>query len=203
MYLTKIDLERASRRIQFALADCQQLHRLVMGLFGTDRKSSHVLYRLRDQDRALSLYLYSDGPIDQTRLLPGMYFAGERDLSDWLSQMEAGQIRGFDLLAAPTKKVPTETGRNSQRRILRTEEERLAWLARKGKQNGFRLLQCQELENHQQRGYHKKDSGGPMYVTGYHYQGLLQITDSERFRHALQEGIGSGRAYGLGMLLPR
>ena len=28
MYLTKIDLERASRRIQFALADCQQLHRL-------------------------------------------------------------------------------------------------------------------------------------------------------------------------------
>ena len=79
----------------------------------------------------------------------------------------------------------------------------LAWLARKGEQNGFRLLQCQELENHQQRGYHKKDSGGPMYVTGYHYQGLLQITDSERFRHALQEGIGSGRAYGLGMLLPR
>ena len=106
MYLTKIDLERASRRIQFALADCQQLHRLVMGLFGTDRKSSHVLYRLRDQDRALSLYLYSDGPIDQARLLPGMHFAGERDLSDWLSQMEAGQIRGFDLLAAPTKKVP-------------------------------------------------------------------------------------------------
>ena len=42
-----------------------------------------------------------------------------------------------------------------------------------------------------------------MYVTGYHYQGLLQITDSEHFRHALQEGIGSGRAYGLGMLLPR
>lgn len=203
MYLTKIDLERASRRIQFALADCQQLHRLVMGLFGTNRKSSHVLYRLRDQDRALSLYLYSDGPIDQARLLPGMHFAGERDLSDWLSQMEAGQIRGFDLLAAPTKKVPTETGRNSQRRILRTEEERLAWLSRKGEQNGFRLLQCQELENHQQRGYHKKDSGGPMYVTGYHYQGLLQITDSERFRHAIQEGIGSGRAYGLGMLLPR
>ena len=32
MYLTKIDLERASRRIQFALADCQQLHRLVGGM---------------------------------------------------------------------------------------------------------------------------------------------------------------------------
>lgn len=203
MYLTKIDLERASRRIQFALADCQQLHRLVMGLFGTDRKSSHVLYRLRDQDRALSLYLYSDGPIDQTRLLSGMYFAGERDLSDWLSQMEAGQIRGFDLLAAPTKKVPTETGRNSQRRILRTEEERLAWLTRKGEQNGFRLLTCRELENKRQQGHHTTSNGGRMYLAGYHYQGTLQISDPVRFRHALQEGIGSGRAYGLGMLLPR
>ena len=188
MYLTKIDLERASRRIQFALADCQQLHRLVMGLFGTDRKSSHVLYRLRDQDRALSLYLYSDG---------------ERDLSDWLSQMEAGQIRGFDLLAAPTKKVPTETGRNSQRRILRTEEERLAWLTRKGEQNGFRLLTCRELENKRKQGYHTTSNGGRMYLAGYHYQGTLQISDPVRFRHALQEGIGSGRAYGLGMLLPR
>lgn len=201
MYLTKIELERASRRIQFALADCQQLHRLVMGLFGTDRKSSHVLYRLRNQARTLALYLYSDGPIDQTRLLSGMRFAGERDLSDWLSRMEQGQVRGFDLLAAPTKKVKTETSRNSQRRILRTQEERLAWLTRKGEQNGFRLLQCQELENHQQSGNHKKDAGGPMYVTGYHYQGLLQITDLERFQRAVQEGIGSGRAYGLGMLL--
>lgn len=203
MYLTKIDLERASRRIQFALADCQQLHRLVMGLFGTDRKSSHVLYRLRDQDRALSLYLYSDGPIDQTRLLPGCTSLESGICLTGSLKWKRARSSGFDLLAAPTKKVPTETGRNSQRRILRTEEERLAWLARKGEQNGFCLLQCQELENHQQRGYHKKDSGGPMYVTGYHYQGLLQITDSERFRHALQEGIGSGRAYGLGMLLPR
>lgn len=203
MYLTKLDLERANRRIQIALLDCQQLHRLVMGLFDTDRKGSHVLYRLRIQRQELSLYLYSDGPIDQARLLPGMYFVGERDLSGWLAHMEQGQIRGFDLLAAPTKKVKAVGNHNSQRRILRTQEERMAWLIRKGEQNGFRILSCQELENQQQSGYHQKDAGGKLYVTGYHYQGTLQLTDTERFQHAVREGIGSGKAYGLGMLLLR
>ena len=49
MYLTKLDLEQANRRIQVSLADCQQFHRLVMGLFETDRKSSRVLYRLSNE----------------------------------------------------------------------------------------------------------------------------------------------------------
>lgn len=84
MYLTKLDLERSNRRIQVSLADCQQLHRLVMGLFETDRKSSRVLYRLRMQDRELALYLYSDCPINQARLLPGMRFSGnESYLVGW------------------------------------------------------------------------------------------------------------------------
>lgn len=139
MYLTKLDLEQANRRIQVSLADCQQLHRLVMGLFETDRKSSRVLYRLRMQDRKLALYLYSDCPIDRARLLPGMLFSGERELSGWLAHMDAGQIRGFDLLAAPTKKVAAETGRNSRRQTLRTQEERFSWLLRKGSKMAFRL----------------------------------------------------------------
>lgn len=203
MYLTKLELERTNRRIQTALADCQQLHRLVMGLFETDRKGSGVLYRLRMQDRALSLYVYSDVPVDQTHLLPGMQFSGERELSDWLLSMKAGQIRGFDLLAAPTKKVMTVPGRNSRRRTLRTQEERLAWLSRKGEQNGFQVISCQELESSQQKGHHGKDSGGWMYMTGYHYQGILRITEPEQFRQGVMGGIGSGKAYGLGMLLLR
>ena len=64
-------------------------------------------------------------------------------------------------------------------------------------------MTCRELENKRKQGYHTTSNGGRMYLAGYHYQGTLQISDPVRFRHALQEGIGSGRAYGLGMLLPR
>ena len=70
--------------------------------------------------------------IDRERLLPGMNLAGQRDLTAWLDTMREGQNWRFDLLASPTKKVMQDGRKNSQRRILRTMNERLAWLERKG-----------------------------------------------------------------------
>ena len=201
MLLTKIELSPQRREIQRALGDCQQLHRIVMGLFGSDRKSSGVLYRVREDSHTLAVYLYSNRPVNRERLLPGMRFSGERDMTLWLDAMQDGQVWRFDLLASPTKKVMQDGEKNSQRRILRTLEERCAWLARKGVQNGFHLLNCQELEGSQMIGRHSPSRGGRMYLDQYHYQGALQITDANQFRNAVREGIGPGKSYGLGMLL--
>lgn len=160
MYLTKIDLIPQQRGIRQALGDCQQLHQMIMGLFESDRKSSGVIYRVREDRYALAIYLYSNRPANRERLLPGMHFSGERDLTPWLNAMQEGQIWRFDLLASPTKKVAQKNGKNSQRRILRTLEERCTWLTRKGEQNGFRLLSCQELEGSQLTGRHVPARGG-------------------------------------------
>ncbi|MGI5928087.1 type I-E CRISPR-associated protein Cas6/Cse3/CasE [Pseudoflavonifractor sp.] len=201
MYLTKIDLLSRQWSIQRALGDCQQLHQMIMGLFETDRKSAGVLYRVREGSCALAVYLYSNRPVNRERILPGMRFSGERELTPWLDAMGEGQIWNFDLLASPTKKVVRGEGKNSQRRVLRTLEERCAWLERKGDQNGFRLLNCREIEGSQLTGRHTQKRGGRMYLDQYHYQGALQITDAEQFRKAVQGGIGPGKSYGLGMLL--
>ena len=201
MYLTKIDLSPQRREIQQALGNCQRLHQMVMGLFESDRKSAGVLYRVREDRHTLAVYLYSNRPVNREHLLPGMHFSGERDLTFWLDAMQDGQVWRFDLLASPTKKVMQGGGKNSQRRILRTLEERCAWLTKKGEQNGFRLLNCQELEGGQLTGRHVPERGGRMYLDQYHYQGALQITEAEQFRKAVREGIGPGKSYGLGMLL--
>ena len=201
MYLTKIDLLPRQWSIQRALGDCQQLHQMIMGLFETDRKSAGVLYRVREDSCALAVYLYSNRPVNRERILPGMRFSGERELTPWLDAMGEGQVWNFDLLASPTKKVVRDGGKNSQRRVLRTLEERCAWLERKGDQNGFRLLNCREIEGSQLTGRHTQERGGQMYLDQYHYQGALQITDAEQFRKAVQGGIGPGKSYGLGMLL--
>ena len=39
------------------------------------------------------------------------------------------------------------------------------------------------------------------YLRAVCYQGVLQVSDAEKFRAAWKNGIGSGRAYGLGMML--
>ena len=201
MYLTKIDLSIGNRGIQRALGDCQELHRMVMGLFETGRKDAGVLYRLRERGSERAIYLYSARPVQKARLLPGMRFSGEQDLSHWLQNMREGQIWQFDLLASPCKKVAREGKSNSQRRVLRTIEERCGWLARKGEQNGFQLISLQELEGNQRSGRHTEERGGRMYLDSYHYQGALRVTDAEQFREAVRNGVGPGKSYGLGMLL--
>ena len=202
MYLTKISLQPQLPHIRRALADCQQMHRQVSGLFVVDRKNGGILYRLRTEQGGYALYLYSAIPVDRSRLLPGMRLDGERDLTDWLDDMTSGQVWGFDLLAIPAKKVFEEGRKNSQRRILRTEEERITWLARKGDQYGFRLLNAREQESLRKFGRHAQP-GGTMYLDAYHYNGVLQIQEEIAFRTALTGGIGAGKAYGMGMLLLR
>ena len=201
MILTRIDLSMGSPAIRRALGDCQQLHRLVTGLFGTDRSGGKLLYRLEDRQGRPSLYLYSAVPLRRDRLIGGMALAGERDVTDWLEHLEQGQLWGFDLLAAPMKKVASEGSRNSRRRVLRTQEERMSWLLRKAEQNGFELVNVRELEQGHLYGSHRDEQGGRMVLDSYHYQGVLRILEPEQFRQAVENGVGSGRAYGLGMLL--
>ena len=76
MYLTKIDLIPQQRGIRQVLGDCQQLHQMIMVLFESDRKSSGVIYRVREDRYALAIYLYSNRPSNRERLLPDMHLHG-------------------------------------------------------------------------------------------------------------------------------
>lgn len=196
MYLIKAELDRRDAR--GLLADCQQMHRFVMGFFGTDRLSGQILYRTNMVRDKLCIYLYSQAPAEH---IPANCHIQQRDVKLWLDTMEAGQHWSFDLIAAPTKKIASEGSKNSRRRILREPGERQAWLERKAEHNGFVIIQAQEQEQLHVSGRHHPDKGGVMYHDAYHYQGVLQITDAEAFRKAMQTGIGPGKAYGFGMMM--
>lgn len=196
MYLIKAELDRRDAR--GLLADCQQMHRFVTGFFGTDRLSGQILYRTNMVRDKLCIYLYSQAPAEY---IPDNCLVQQREITSWLDAMEAGQLWSFDLIAAPTKKIASEGKKNSRRRILRQPDERQAWLERKAEQNGFAIIQVQELEQLHVSGRHHADKGGVMYHDAYHYQGVLQITDAAAFRKAMQAGIGSGKAYGFGMMM--
>lgn len=200
MYLSKIGFVLNDRGIQAALADCQKMHQLVTSFFGTDRKSSNILYRVRMDCGQYAIYLYSDTPIDASKIPHPMTLIGQKNISSWADGMQEGVTKHFDLLALPTKKVPSEGRKNSQRRVLKTTQERLEWMQRKAEQFGFQFLAVNELEHVRQIGKHLSASGR-MYFDGYRYQGILQITDAEKFQDALRFGIGAGKAYGFGMLL--
>lgn len=203
MYLSKIEMSLSEPSVRAALRDAQKMHRLVSGFFQLPRQEAEFVYRVQTKGHTVALYSYAAQPIDRGSLLPGTLLAGERELDSWLSSMEAGQRWGFDLLTMPFKKVPDGGSRNSRRRVLRTQEERLKWLSRKAEQNGFTILTVQELPGEKASALHPEEKGGRLYLDVYQYTGTLQIQDAELFRKAVCSGIGPGKAYGLGMLLLR
>ena len=199
MYLSKIDMDRSCRSIRSAMVDCQKMHRLLMGLFDMPRQKAQVLYRIKEQGMRIAVYLYSAVPVIEERLVPGMTLAGQRNVSSWLDSMKNGRFQRFDLLVMPSKKVPG-AGKNSQRRVLRTQEERTAWLRRKAEQSGFEICAMVEQGNTSFYGEHP-NADGVMRWDSYHYTGILRIMDQTAFQHAVENGIGPGKAYGMGMLL--
>lgn len=203
MYLTKIQLDMRTRNLRNAIWDCQRMHRHITGLFGSARREKNILYRLNPGTATSTVYLYSDIPVSEDNLLPGMQLSGTRSMDEWIEQLSTEKTYGFDLLAMPSKKVAFEYGKNSRRVLLPTQEERLDWLMRKAKQGGFAILQVQEVNSTDNWGQHAAEQGGKFYFSSCHYQGTLTITDKAEFRETLRKGVGPEKAYGLGMLLLR
>lgn len=201
MYLSKIEADISKSNTRAALRDCQKMHRLVNGLFDVQRRDAQVLYRSRINKNHIEIYMYSAIPVDQQRILPGMHLVGQRDISSWLDSMKDGDIFDFQITTAPFKKVAAEGLKNSQRRLLSSKEERLSWINRKAEQGGFQVIAIDEREGERLAGIHQTERGGRFYLNSYCYSGRLRIRDAELFRLSVRNGIGPGKAYGLGMLL--
>ena len=199
MYLIRVELERRRPEVRQALADCQKMHRLVAGLFGTSRQENDILYRTNILADQVHLYFYASRPAPEETAR--RYRTAQRDITPWVTGLRPGQYLRFDLIAAPSKKVAEAGQKNSRRRILREPSQRLDWLERKAAQSGFAICQVEELEQVHASGKHPAERGGIMYHDAYHYQGILRITDPDAFHSALRKGIGPGKAYGFGMMM--
>jgi CRISPR system Cascade subunit CasE len=125
---------------------------------------------------------------------------------------EGARLR-FRLRANPTKRLPllieNRVGKERGKRVeIFREEEQLDWLRRKGEQHGFRLLAARVNPNVVNAranpegkviGWRER-SQPPMKFGSALFEGELEITDAEKFRQTLADGIGSGKAYGFGLL---
>lgn len=139
-----------------------------------------------------------------------------RELEDEYGRIVSGTILRFRLRANPTKRI---SAHNSEERTtkwhgkrvdLRREEDQIAWLHRKAEQSGFRLLavdvapdvpDVRVMPQAGAYGYRRIDGKRQKLTFGaVVFEGRLEVQDVERFRSALIEGIGSGKAYGFGLL---
>lgn len=198
IYLSILTLNRQHPDVKADLADAQRLHRRVMDGFPKDhletpRAQFGVLFRLVPQ----GLWVQSNTLPSWSGLPPG-YLHGT-DMISRVPVVEAGVTCRFVLTANPTRKVDTKSvngqRRNGRRVPLGTEDERLAWLTRKGEAGGFEILTIDGSDH----GRIRSASKGVTLET-VTFRGMLRVTDTELFRSTLADGIGPGKAYGCGLL---
>lgn len=195
VYLSKLNLDRQHPSVRQALRSCHDMHRSLMSAFPDDttREQAGMLYQV---NRDIIWMSSAIAPDRDTLEQKGFSVEGSRSIDSLQSVLQNGMYLGFHLLAVPTKKMPVE-GKHSQRRYLRTEEERCEWLKRKGTQGGFRVCSARELGEETVGGIRQQQK---LMFTAMKWEGVLEITDETIFWNSLCHGIGPERAYGAGLL---
>ena len=200
MYLSKAIVSIDKTEGRRCVLDYQVMHEKIQDLYQCSRQTGQILYRINPKTAAV--YILSNRiPVkDQNAALR---VVASKDMDYIESHFAAGQIYRFDLLTEPFKKVGKEGKKNSQRRALKTRKERLAWHQRKGEQNGYQIVQAEEYPAVAIRGKHYQGKGGTFQYHPIRMMGILKISDISRFIAGWKNGIGAGKAYGMGFLLLR
>ena len=218
MFLNRIHLDPHCREARRDLSDPYQLHSTLCRAFSRpDRKcpSNEFLWRLEPETNT------TDCPriLIQSRTTPDWTGIG---VQGWLAEadpvidlkgklkldsLKVGQRFRFRLRANPC------VTRNGKRLGLLKLEEQETWIERKGLQHGFSLPLLTSLgpsetpkervdvrisQEQMLRG--NQHSGNALRIFSALYDGILMVTDQNKFRDALQSGIGHGKVMGLGLL---
>lgn len=213
MYLSRLRLELYARQVRRDVADPYQLHRTLSRAFpgSADGGPGRVLFRVEvDPTTEGAVVLVQSDKQPEWANLPDDYASVEVKPFD--PSFTVGQPLVFRLRASPSRKIGTtlKTDRlagkpksNGRRVGLLHEEEQRDWLSRKADEGGFRLLDVTVTrEQLDLRGQFlrvgKREHAISLVVV--RFDGLLAVTDPERFHSTLRAGVGAAKGFGFGLL---
>jgi CRISPR system Cascade subunit CasE len=115
------------------------------------------------------------------------------EIAEGIASVQTGDILQFTGELACMKKRSGKEIRPSN------TAERLAWTAEKAERNGFKIITYYSLQPSNAKMIRDKKVIIPSTI----FRGLLQVTDAEKFKKTLRNGIGTYRSFGCGMLTVR
>ena len=218
MLLHRIHLDPRSRKARRDLSDPYQLHSTLCRAFCEPNKKcpeGEILWRLEPETDPAGhprILVQSRSMPDWMRIGVEGWLAKADPAIDLkerlkLDSIKIGQRFRFRLRANPC------VTRNGKRLGLLRLEEQEAWVGRKGLLHGFSLPQLASpnpsespqtrvdvriSQEQMMRG--KQHTGNGIRVYSVLYDGILMVTQSEKFKVALEAGVGHGKVMGLGLL---
>jgi CRISPR system Cascade subunit CasE len=225
MFLSKLQLDPRSPTATRDLTNAHAMHQRVMsgfedGQYESARRQHQVLFRLeRTRDGRPIVIIQSQARPNWTKLPENYLLPGTtpetRSLDDLLASIRPGGRYRFRLAANPTKRLRTHTSTPGKRVELKDMTDLFEWFSRRALRAGFEpgvdsdfsldpATSGTSWENavrvvQQERVYGVRE-GTRVTFGGATFEGILKVSQLEPFLSALREGIGSGKAYGFGLL---
>ena len=201
MYLSKLVLNASHPQARWDLGSAYEMHRTLSRAFAqnADTPPARFLWRLERRGDCLpsSTVLVQaavPGNWRELELFPGYAneILGNKEV-DLFNLVQSGVRYRFRLLANPT------VTRAGKRFGLSREEDQLEWLRRQGERHGFAVHGCVRgaTERLQVR---QGSSARRITLDAALFEGQFEATEAELLRRALLQGLGHGKALGLGML---
>lgn len=75
------------------------------------------------------------------------------------------------------------------------------WLRRQGEKSGFSVESPCRVDGYQRHRFNKPGQSAAIMFSSVDYDGILHITDADRFAEAVRQGLGKSKALGCGLLL--
>lgn len=218
MFLNRIHLDPRCKEARRDLADPYQLHSTLCRAFSTSSRKcppGEFLWRLEpetDEDGLPRILVQSRSLPDWTRINVEKWLAKVDQWVDLrerlrLDQLKVGQRYRFRLRANPS------VFKDGKRLGLLRNDEQEGWLERRGVREGFTVPKIAAFDPFEPAGERldvritqeqmlrgKQHDGNAIHVYSVLYDGVLTVTDPDKFRQALEAGVGHGKVMGLGLL---
>ena len=217
MYLSRAEINPERRGARKLLASPQAMHAAILRSFsglgtrpsGDQSSDGRVLWRIDRDANAVLLYLASPVEPDLTHIIeqagrPATQTWITRSYTGLLDSIAEGQRWAFRLTANPVRSGRRGNDPETRRYGHVTVRQQRQWLIDRSERAGFRIpigVQKEPQLVVKDRQVRRFSRDGRMVTLAIAtFDGLLEVTNPHALRSAMCRGIGSGKAYGCGLL---
>ena len=209
IYMTRMQLDLSKRKTMQALANPNLFHGALEQSFPVRKQKK--LWRVDPLRGKTYLLIVSREEPDLTSAAEQFGFPEAKEkwetrrYNPLLEQLDAGSQWHFRLVAYPTHSVMENKDVSGQRGKVYphvTPRYQKKWLLDRAEKHGFELSEeaFQVVEDHSFFFRKSSDQGRRVSLLAVTFEGVLKVVNPDLFRETLIEGIGRGKAYGMGLL---
>lgn len=203
MFLSRVKLDYRKNATMIALNNPQKFHGAIEDSIVNKRERN--LWRIDELSTGVWLIILSQEKPNLISIDKQFGFGDKsfetKPYDALLERITDGSIWHFKLVANPTISVNQDGSRGKVQAHI-SQKYQQEWLVHKANLNGFIVDENQFMITSKQWIHFCKEHNPKAKVSllSVTFEGMLTVTDTELFIKALTNGVGRGKAYGMGML---